>query len=459
MKSTTELGNAGGELYFGSIAENINSMGRVDLGAANKRTKRTMEAIAPFLDDVDFDKLIPGDKQTRKEWGDTYRALVAHQIGMLFSPSEKAAASDLRYAKPTFEAMARKALALGYVNEATLAGVGGVLAWGRQILATITRAFPRMIAPQLFPITPMTAQDARIYWKNINYGTAFASSTPNVSVGDRVDDLTKFNPNYPNKGQLGDANLIEIDYSPYIIVSAVMKRLATEHSVEAAEDAMDFDGTDLVSDLRTDMSDLLQWITDRTMINAALNNVLGEHEKIWYAQPTINSVLWANLSPSEKQVYNQTLWSDGANSVMNAMATTRYLYPNWCIGGPKACEALQRVSSFVPLNSGQDVVIDRTSIHDFGSMEAGTMRVLRDPQMTTNKLLFGYRGTSKNEPGIRYCPYKPVTFFQQLVEPRKAKFTNGAYTRFGVGAPDYTQNGGSRILAEVYGTLTIEGAY
>lgn len=457
MQSVTELGSGNGQIFLDHLVADMARQGQTfDLGAADPTTKKTVEAFKPILDKIDFEGRINAPAPIRKLYVDKYKALVAHQIGMLLSPGDMPAPT-LEGAEMALTALARKAIQLGYVNETTLSAAGGVPTWGRQLIAVISRVYPRLITPQLFPVRPLLAPEGRIYWENALYNTAFASSSPNVSVNERVDDLTKFNPDYPNKGQMGDANLLSVDLSQYIVVTADTKRLGTVHSAEAEDDLAAFNGADLPSTLRGLMEFFLQWVIDRSMINSAVTYAITE--KTWNAQPTINSVAWANQTPSEKTVYNQTLWSEGVNSVINDIAARRYVYPNWVIAGSKACESLQRVSSFVPLNSGIDIVVDRTSAHDFGAIAGGTMRVIRDPQLTTNLMLFGYTPMRPMEPAIHFCPYKPITFISQLAYPRQAKYENGAYTRFAIGDPDYAQNGQSRILAECYGRLYIENYY
>jgi len=401
--------------------------------------RRLTDGLAPILDSIDWDARLLGPKNIRKHYEATYKLLVAEMARRFLRT--KAAKLEKQYR---------------IAQEATLAGTGGIPTFGRQIIAIIARAYPQMISPQLFPVTPLQGPEGRVYFENVNYGTAFASSTPNINPGDLMNDLTKFNTDYPNKGQMGDAQEIEYDVSNFVLVSAVMKRLGNRRSVEADEDYESFNGGDLEEVIRSKMDYLLAWVTDRSMINACVADVHPDNHVVWDAAPIINSVAYADLAPSEQQAWNETLWSTGVNAIKRKIFEKRYVQPDWAIAGVAAATQIEKVKSFVGLRTGDTNISFQTgAVRDFGTMDAGLLRVLIDPMMATNTILFGRRPQNAMEPAIHYCPLRPITFLPQLTLPRNAQRDSGAYTRFGIARPNTVAYGLSSVLGEVYALLTI----
>lgn len=394
-------------------------------------------AMGAMLDAIEWDKVIPGPKWAREKFTPYYKLLVAEMLRRTL----KSASRNPKALEAEYE----------HAQESTLAGSGGIPTFGRQLIKIISKAYPRMIAPQLFPVAPLQGPEGRIYFELIKYGTAFSSSAPNISSGDLVSDLTKFNVGYANKGQTLAANEVDYDLSNYVLVSSEIKRLTNTRSVEADIDLEDFDGDDLETVIRGKLDWLLKWITDRDLIQAAAAAV-----------PTANVVQWdatgygSHTEPSEKMAWYNTLWAKAASRVKRLIFETRFIEPNWVICGPKAAEYLMRVKTFVALERDAYNLDVRTgAISDMGSVEAGQTRVLKDPQFQTNAILFGYRPESPMEPAVHFCPRRPVTFFPQLIYPNTATKVSGAFTMYGIAEPNTGSYPYSSILGECYGKIEI----
>jgi hypothetical protein len=432
----TELRTAAGRLpeKFDDFAL---SRGPITASGLTSGGEQTLERFKPYLDAVDWHGAegIRGPKHIRQQFEMTYRLMVAHALMIL-----------ARTNQPRLHA------------EATLAGTD-IPTFTRQLIRTVLRAYPKLITPQLFPVQPLFQSDGRIYFELTKYDSAYASSTPNVSANDVTADLTKFNAGFfEQNAQMADLGMLKVDLSNYIVVSAITKGLAALSSLQAEEDFSSTYGRDYNALLSERFVSHLQWVIDREMLNAALNNVPAGNVVTWKRQPTINSVAWANQLPSEKSAWRETIWHDGFLPVFTAIYNRHYVRPNWAVAGAAAAEDISRVSSFKPILVDDSTIDMRQgAIRDIGTVDNGGMRVLVDPQLNTDTVLFGYRPTMEMEPAIVFCPYRAIGMAPDLTYPRQLKREKGAYTRFAIGKPDATVPE-SAHLADCYGKLTVSSA-
>lgn len=337
-------------------------------------------------------------------------------------------------------------------KEATMAGTD-LPSYARQIIGTILRAYPRLFALQLFGVVPFNGPDGRIFFRDVKYDTAYNTSAPNIAQNDRTDDLTKFNKGYFKVGQGEQANKLKISISS-MVVTVDSYRVVSDWYYEGEDDYAALYGGDLGGSLVGEMSSMLQWVTDRTMIDAALAAVPAGNTVTWTAQPTG----YDTLPPTEKRAYDESIWAEGIIKVISAITTRRAMTtaPNWAIASPDAVEKLMKLTTFVPVGGMVDGVdLNQGPIRDVGVFRQVGIRVLVDPQMATGTILFGRRPTTEFDPALQFCPYRPLRVTGTLEQPGVGSYERGVYSRFGVAVPNTVANPASSQLADVYGKLVI----
>ncbi len=393
----------------------------------------TMEAFQPYVEAVDWDKEMFGPKHLRKHYESTYKLMLA---------------LALRQTAKVSEAQMQK--------ESTLAGTD-ITVYTRQIIRTVLRAWPQLITPQLFPVQPLVnGPSGYVYFEQMAYDTQYLSSSPTIQIADVASDLAKFNAGYAKQvTQLDTLAAMKLAMQR-ILVEAETYGLSAITSLQAEEDFASTYGGNLNTTIGERMVYYLRLTIDRLMINAALAAVPSGNKVTWKRTPTINSVAWANQLPSERSAWRESIWSDGILPIFTAIYNLRLVRPNWAIAGPAAAEDLMKAKGFAPLSDGVNFDL-RGQVRDIGTLDAGGLRVIVDPWMSTNLILIGYRPQVEMEPAIVFCPYRPIQFMDDFVDPSKIKRTRGAYTRFAIADPD----GGvaeSAHLGDCYGQLTVSDA-
>lgn len=392
-------------------------------------SRQLLAAYAPLLDTVDWQNEMAGAPEYRKVFELTAKLVTAQMLRNCSRIGRKA-----------------------WTAEATLAGTD-IPSYARQMLMTIVRAYPQLFAIQLFGVTPFTGPDGRIFFKDFKYNSAFAGSAPNIADGDRTDDLTKFNKDFFKIGQGAQANKLKMSITS-MTVGVDSYRVVGDWTYESEDDLEALYNSDVENSMIGHMAQMMSWVTDRTMVETAAAAVPAANKVTW---DSADGGAYASYAPTEKAAYDQTLYSKGILSVISKIEQGRVysLTPNWAICGPKAAEKLQSVKSFVPTKVGPTALSLSTGMKDIGELTGLGLRVLVDPQYTTNKILFGRRPTGEFDPAIHYCPYRPLRTTAVLEDPEFGTKIKGVYSRFGVADPDTGQNAASSQLADSYGELTL----
>lgn len=418
MDPITVLAEKAQTLDFNAVQGDFNAKPVIHAEDLSDTGKRMLETYKPLLEAIEFNdqrKGILGTKQNREMYTDTYKLLIAEMVHMLL--------------KTPIGQLQRESMVAG--TDATT--------YHKQIIRTVLRAFPRLIAPQLVPVIPMTGPTARIYFELMKYDTTYASSSPNVAVGDTLDDLTKFNSGYAvQPAQLTDLNAIKLSLENYVEISEATHGLSATSSLQFEDDIATVHGRDYNNYMSDRLVAMLSWFIDRNVIGALVNAVPAANVVTWTRQPSINGTAWANLNPSERIAWRETIWRDAFIPARTKIFNNRYEYPNFAICGSLAAEDITGLSQFHPVEGDGSVTINVGGIRDLGALDNGSLRVLIDPQLASNLIILGVRPTEQFKPSVVWAPYRPIGFAPDLYYPRSLKHEKGAYTRFGIAKPTGT---------------------
>lgn len=347
--------------------------------------------------------------------------------------------------------------------EATLAGVS-LPVFTRQKLLVIQRAYPNLMALQLFGFLPMQGPTARMFFKTYQYASALTTSSPNIAAGDVTNDLTKVNKAYTQVNEGVNSRKVTFKYSS-LDISTLDYRVTGEWSDQLVDDMMAVYDDDAVASHMDTCTWLMGLTVDRTMIDAMVAAVPTANKQTFTCKPTSNPD-YNSLTPSEQDHYDERLFKDGIVPLIEKIRTTNKFSPagepNWALCDPQFAGRLRRIKGFTAradldpaeLEMGQGAPRDIGVIGDFG------VRVLVDPMLniadqTTGKLYFGRRPIQKNDPALYLGMYVPAEMTRDVYNPSTGLTEKGVRSRFAVAAPNTGTNADSAELARCYGELTV----
>jgi hypothetical protein len=344
--------------------------------------------------------------------------------------------------------------------EASTAGVD-LPTFTRQLLMTITRAYPKLYTLQLFGVLPLQGPTGRLVFKDSLFDSAYTGSTPNIAVGDRQDDLTKWNPDFFKVPEGVLANKLRTTRS-ILDISTSDYRVLSEWSDSYADDVAS------VYDANADAEEAEQraWnmsrLIDRLMLNALVNNVPSGATISFTAQPT-NNPNYAQLSPSEKLMYDENVWRDGVLKVIQQIRIARKYGDDaevtWAICGTDFAQTISRLSMFHAYQQSDQIDVETGPMRDLGTIKGSGIRFIVDPALTisssSNVCLFGHRPMSRGAVGLYWAPYVNLQPTRDFYDPNLGLITKGTRSRFGIIQPNTETNPASSQLADIYGLLKV----
>lgn len=407
-------------------------------GERSNRAARITGAFAPVLDEIDFENRCESIAPAyRKQFAETARTLAAFTM-----------ATHLRQSGLN-----------GLKQEASLSGVD-LPVFTRQLLMTVTRVYPQLFTLQLFGIIPMMGPTARVHFKDILYDSNL-TGTPAITIGDRDDDLTKWNPNFYAAPEGQAANKLRETWNA-MTVTAADYRVLSEWSDSYADDSTNVYGEDVDASQANARARGMARVVDRNMVTALINAIPSANKVTFTAKPT-SAPNYASLTPSEKLSYDEGIWRDGVLNAIHQIRIKRAFNqdaePTWGICGNDFALAIARLSMFKPVQvNTAEIEIQRGAMRDLGTLETSGIRFLVDPMLSisssTNVCIFGHKPMERGAAGLYWLPYINMQPTRDLYDPNIGQITKGVRSRFAICQPDAGVAASSQ-LGDVYGQLTV----
>jgi len=406
----------------------------------SRHAQRIDSFFAPVLDAVDWEgaasKRMP--KEYAKQFGETARLL---------------AACDLT-----------NHLKLGVrklSQEASTAGVD-LPTFVRQLLLTVTRAYPQLYTLQLFGTLPLQGPVGRLVFKDTVFDSAYNGSTPTINVGDRVDDISKWNPGFFSAPEGTMANKLK-DTWHKLDVSASSYRVLSEWSDDYADDVAAVYGENADASQASARAWSMSRLVDRTMLAALSAQIPSANQVTWIQQPT-NNPNYAQLSPSEQLAYDGGIYRDGLLKAQHKIRITRKFNEDsevtWGICGADFAYALSRQQGFVPFQTtAAEMELQKGPIRDLGTLKGVNIRFIVDPAFTVSGssavCALGHRPMERGAVGLYFMPYINMEPTRDFYDPNIGQITKGTRSRFGVAQPNTGVEPASSQLAEIYGLVIL----
>lgn len=203
-------------------------------------------------------------------------------------------------------------------------------------------------------------------------------------------------------------------------VAAVLRKLKTSWSLEAAQDLKSVHNIDAEATLTDLMADEMVAEIDREIINDLIiaAAIRADHNFATAAGASVNFTD-RNIALMYKVL-----------EVANIIHRTTLRGPaNWMVTSADIC------SKFEQLNDFRASDAFTTEGVDMGIMNAGTIqgkiKLYKDPLFPNCKILMGFKGNSVLDAGYFYAPYIPLLSTPTVLDPNSFTPNKGVMTRYG----------------------------
>lgn len=216
-------------------------------------------------------------------------------------------------------------------------------------------------------------------------------------------------------------------------IVAKTRKLKAVWTPELAQDLNAYHSIDAEAELTSMLSEYISLEIDLEILDMLKANALTT--EYWsvnlgeeYDSSASSWVAGSNAAAYTKNTWFQTLGAK-INKVSNKIhQLTLRGGANFIVASPDVCTILESIPGFV-VNADKDATSFAAGVSAVGSM-ANRYTVYKNPYMTSNEILLGFKGSNFLETGAVYAPYVPLIMTPLVYDPQNFTPRRGVMTRY-----------------------------
>jgi flagellin-like hook-associated protein FlgL len=263
---------------------------------------------------------------------------------------------------------------------------------------------------------------------SIGYSVAHSVQPSDFNRGDFEDK----NPiEGPSSGTNIDIPEIDLELKSEAIV-AKTRKLKAVWTPELAQDLNAYHSIDAEAELTSMLSDYISLEIDLEILDMLKSNALTtEYWSTNVGEELVNGA-WSNIGGASN-AYTKNAWYQTLGIKLNKVSNKIHQLTlrggaNFVVASPDVCTILESIPGFV-VNADKDAMQFAAGVTAVGSM-SNRYTVYKNPYMTSNEILMGYRGNNFLETGAVYAPYVPLIMTPLVYDPQNFTPRRGVMTRY-----------------------------
>jgi hypothetical protein len=291
-------------------------------------------------------------------------------------------------------------------------------------------------------------------------GVTFVSPVFNLAADDTV--TYQLQPLDNERGDFEDRNdVLNGNNSPISIpeinvklkseaIVAKTRKLKAVWTPEFAQDLNAYQSLDAEAELTSIMSEYIAMEIDLEILDMLIQSVPASNSEVWSAK---NNESISGATTSDLGFYNsQGQWFQTLGTKMQKVSNKIHQLTlrggaNFLVCSPTVATVLESIPGFAS-NSDGDAAKAK---YAFGVQKVGAINsrydVYKNPYMTENTILMGYRGSQFLETGAVFAPYIPLIMTPLVYDPDTFTPRKGLLTRYAK----------KMIRPEFYGKIDVAG--
>jgi hypothetical protein len=230
---------------------------------------------------------------------------------------------------------------------------------------------------------------------------------------------------------------IDLELKSEAIV-AKTRKLKAVWTPELAQDLNAYHSIDAEAELTSMLSDYISLEIDLEILDMLKSNALTtEYWSTTVGEEYLNNGTtgqnaWANIGGASN-AYTKNAWFQTLGVKLNKVSNKIHQLTlrggaNFIVASPDVCTILESIPGFV-VNADKDAMQFAAGVTAVGSM-SNRYTVYKNPYMTSNEILMGYRGNNFLETGAVYAPYVPLIMTPLVYDPQNFTPRRGVMTRY-----------------------------
>jgi hypothetical protein len=224
---------------------------------------------------------------------------------------------------------------------------------------------------------------------------------------------------------------IDLELKSEAIV-AKTRKLKAVWTPELAQDLNAYHSIDAEAELTSMLSDYISLEIDLEILDMLKSNALTtEYWSTTVGEELVNGT-WSNIGGASN-AYTKNSWFQTLGVKLNKVSNKIHQLTlrggaNFIVASPDVCTILESIPGFT-VNADKDALQFAAGVTAVGSM-SNRYTVYKNPYMTSNEILMGYRGNNFLETGAVYAPYVPLIMTPLVYDPQNFTPRRGVMTRY-----------------------------
>ena len=216
-------------------------------------------------------------------------------------------------------------------------------------------------------------------------------------------------------------------------IVAKTRKLKAVWTPELAQDLNAYHSIDAEAELTSMLSDYISLEIDLEILDMLKSNALTT--EYWSATigEEYNSATGAWSGATAGVAYQKNTWFQTLGTKLNKVSNKIHQLTlrggaNFVVASPDVCTILESIPGFT-VSADKDATSFAAGVTTVGAI-ANRYTVYKNPYMTSNEMLLGFRGSNFLETGAVYAPYVPLIMTPLVYDPTNFTPRRGVMTRY-----------------------------
>jgi len=218
-------------------------------------------------------------------------------------------------------------------------------------------------------------------------------------------------------------------------IVAKTRKLKAQWTPEFSQDLNAFHSLDAEAELTSILSEYISLEVDLEILDMLIQNVPTNQVEVWSAKVGDSFVNGARQSNTSGVYYTQMSWFQTLGIKLQKISNLIHQRTlrggaNFIVVSPTVATILESIPGFAADTDGD---VTKAS-YAFGVQKIGALnsryKVYKNPYMTENTILMGFRGNQFLESGAVYAPYIPLIMTPLVMDPDTFTPRKGIMTRY-----------------------------
>lgn len=216
-------------------------------------------------------------------------------------------------------------------------------------------------------------------------------------------------------------------------IVAKTRKLKAVWTPELAQDLNAYHSIDAEAELTSMLSEYISLEIDLEILDMLKANALTTEYWSVSLGEEYNSATGAWVAGTNSAAYTKNSWFQTLGAKLNKVSNKIHQLTlrggaNFIVASPDVCTILESIPGFT-VSADKDATSFAAGVTTVGSI-ANRYTVYKNPYMTSNEILLGFKGSNFLETGAVYAPYVPLIMTPLVYDPTNFTPRRGVMTRY-----------------------------